>query len=223
MRVIIAFRMKLSESLWFAQREKERDRRIHTALGFHARLAPSVLQVSGLKRLILLSWSEEQKGELEGGSAAGDHTAASVTSGCTSCPLSLLCLGGAVWRVWCPAFFFCFPSADWFLSLGPFTLRSHLSYKCDWLKLTNNYTWQIIVLCANLLWAIKKDASNKSRDEKDTCSFVLVLVIGWPGGKKVSACPLIWPDFWQTKHMVRPTSYIKNPETLQSRNPELTY
>lgn len=115
--------------------------------------------------------------------------------------------------------FFCFPSADWFLSLGPFTLRSHLSNKCDWLKLSNNYTWQIIVLCANLLWAIKKDASNKSRDEKDTCSFVLILVIGWPGGKK-SVCMssnLAWLLAIKTHgYLLHPTSRTQKPFKVET-------
>lgn len=120
----------------------------HTTLGFQTRLAPSVLQVSGLKRsIIILTRSEEEKGELEGGSAAGDHTTPSVTSGCTSCPpFSPLpgwicleegqcCPPQTARRLWRPAFFL------FFLLLTGFSALAHshcvvTSYKCDWPKLT---------------------------------------------------------------------------------------
>lgn len=176
--MIISFRMNLSVTLWFAQREKERKHRIHAALGSHARLAPSVLQVSELKRRILLIEVKKRK---------------AITSG-SERQLS-----------------FC---------LGPFTLRCHLSHKCDWLKLSitlDRLLFYEPICCKPLRKA--RPTSHELR--KTPAPSVLILVIGWPEGENNRVWP--WLLATQTHENLLHQDIIKIPEPIQSRNPELRY
>lgn len=101
--------------------------------------------------------------------------------------------------------------------LGSFTLRSHLSHKCDWLKLSITLDRLLFYepICCKPL---RKTHPTSHELRKTPAPSVLISVTGWPEGETI----VFGLDSWQPKHTrssyIRTSSRPQNPFKAETLN-----